>query len=144
MATGTSLYTTFGNEVKLRVQRGTLEAYLENATIKFPLPEAASSILSELTQPDAINPEYLEQIQSQLEHIGFKKPAARAMASVLIQVAQVEGVNPLEYFNLNAASLKLAVDTYKTINMIRPAGNQIGLAPPRRNTRTRPGRLIRP
>lgn len=144
MATGTSLYATFGNEVKLRVQRGTLEAYLENATIKFPLPEAASTILSDLTKPEAINPQYLEQVQSQLEHIGFQKPAARAMASVLIHVAHAEGVNPMQYFDLNAASLKLAVDTYKTINLIRPKGNQIGLAAPKRNTRTRPGRLIRP
>jgi hypothetical protein len=144
MATGTSLYTTFGNEVKLRLQRGTLEAYLENATIKFPLPEAASNILSNLSSPESVNPQQLEQIQSQLEHLGFKKPSARAMASVLIQVAQVEGINPLEYFDLNAASLKLAVETYKTINMIRPAGNQIGLASPPRNSFTRSGRLIRP
>ena len=41
----TSLYTTFGNEVKYEIRNDTLVAFLENATIKFPLPEASSEIL---------------------------------------------------------------------------------------------------
>ena len=47
----TSLYNTFGNEVKYRYNQGVLTAYLENSTINFPLPEASSEILAEIAVP---------------------------------------------------------------------------------------------
>ena len=45
----TSLYDTFGNTTSYEMVNGTLVAYLESATIKFPLPEASSELLATLT-----------------------------------------------------------------------------------------------
>lgn len=140
----TSLYTTFGNELKYTITQDTLIAYLKNATIKFPLPEASSVILENLSSPDEVNPVILDTVRSKLESIGFQKANALAMASVLIKVADQQGVNPLDYFELNEASLKLAVDTYKTINMMRPPGNRIGLTTPKKNSQSRFSSLIKP
>ena len=144
MADSTTLYNTFGNELKYRINQDTLEAYLENATIKFPLPEASSTILSELAPPESVNPQELDAVKSKLESIGFGKANARAMSAVLIQVARSQGVSPLEYFSVNQASLKLAVDTYDTINMLRPPGNRIGLTAPLDNSKSRYANLIKP
>lgn len=140
----TSLYTTFGNEVKYRITQDTLEAYLENATIRFPLPEASSEILSEITVDQVIDPVQLDVVRSRLVSIGFKPANATTMAKVLIEVGKSQNVNPLDYFSLNEASLKLAVDTYKTINMLRPPGNRIGLAVQRENNKSRYSNLIKP
>ena len=34
----TSLYDTFGNDIKYRIDEGTIRTYLVNSTIDFPLP----------------------------------------------------------------------------------------------------------
>jgi hypothetical protein len=139
-----SLYTTFGNELKYRITAQTLEAYLENATIKFPLPEASSTILGELAAIETINGVELDAVSTKLQSIGFGNANARAMASVLIQVAQGQGVSPMDYFSSNEAALKLAVDSYATINLLRPAGNRINVVAPRKNSNSRFNKLIRP
>lgn len=123
-----TLYDTFGNEINYRIFQNTLVAYIDNATIKFPLPEASSTLLEAISNTENINPVELDLIQTKLEAIGFGKPAAKTMASVMIQVAQDQGVNPLTYFDDNLNSLKFTVDAYKTINLLRPSGNKIGLA----------------
>ena len=76
----TSLYTTFGNEVKYQVTQGTLVAYLENATIKFPLPEASVDILENLADTRHINPVELDTITTRLQKIGFADAKAKTMA----------------------------------------------------------------
>ena len=43
-----SLYNTFGNELRYDVLQSTLAVFLENATIKFPLPQASSEILGDI------------------------------------------------------------------------------------------------
>lgn len=144
MTQSVNLYDTFGNEVKYNISQNTLTTYIENSTINFPLPEASSVILSELAPVEHVNSQELELVQTRLESIGFSKPNARAMASILIQVASVEGVSPLDYFENNEASLKLAIDTYATINLMRPAGNRIGLRTPIVNSKTRFNSLIKP
>lgn len=140
----TSLYNTFGNEIKYDIQQNTLVAYLETATIKFPLPEASSTLLSELVDIEQVNPMDLDVVKSRLLKIGFGEPNALAMASVLISVAKTHGVSPLEYFEMNEASLKLTEDAYKTINLLRPAGNRIGLSQRKQNKKSRYGNIIRP
>ncbi len=142
----TSLYTTFGNEVKYELRNDTLVAYLENATIKFPLPEATSEILAELAAPKdtAINPESLSVITTKLKAIGFKELNANAMASVLIQVAKVQGVHPTTYFDMNGDTLKLTIDAFTAINAVRPAGNKIDLKTPLDNSRSNSAYLIQP
>lgn len=142
----TSLYDTFGNEVKYQQFQGTLVAYLENATIKFPLPEASTDILSKLFQDkdDPINPTLLEQVQQRLIKSGFKEANARAMADILIRVAAVERVNVMDYFEVNSTSLKLTVDTYDAINAMRPVGNRINLVRPLNNSSTAFKNLIQP
>ena len=146
MITSTPLYNTFGNEIKYKIVHDTLVAYLENATVKFPLPEAGVDMLVNLANPspDAINSDLIDQINQQLVALGFKQAQARAFAIVLIKVAKVQGVNPQEYFNLSRSALKLALDSYNFINQELPAGNRIGLVQPIRNERTRVGDLIKP
>lgn len=142
----TSLYDTFGNERKYQITENTLIAYLENATVKFPIPEASTDILSKLfDQKDApINSNLLEQVQQRLIKSGFKEANAKAMADVLIRVAAVERVNVMDYFEVNNNSLKLTVDTYNTINALRPVGNRINLVKPLNNATTNFRRLIQP
>ena len=142
----TSLYDTFGNEVKYQISQNTLIAYLENATVKFPIPEASTDILSKLFQDkdDPINPVLLEQIQQRLIKSGFKEANARAMADILIRVAAVERVNVMDYFEVNNNSLKLTVDTYEAINAMRPVGNRINLVRPLNNSATKFRQLIQP
>ena len=141
-----SLYDTFGNEVKYQVTENTLVAYLENATVKFPLPEASTEILSKLFQDknDPINSTLLEQVQQRLIKSGFKEANAKAMADVLIRVAAAERVNVMDYFEVNSNSLKLTVDTYNAINALRPVGNRINLVRPLNNSNTAFRRLIQP
>jgi hypothetical protein len=141
-----SLYETFGNEVKYQISQNTLIAYLENATVKFPIPEASTDILSKLFQDkdDPINPVLLEQIQQRLIKSGFKEANARAMADILIRVAAVERVNVMDYFEVNNNSLKLTVDTYEAINAMRPVGNRINLVRPLNNSATKFRQLIQP
>lgn len=142
----TSLYDTFGNEVKYQISQNTLIAYLENATVKFPIPEASTDILSKLfdDKDDPINPVLLEQIQQRLIKSGFKEANARAMADILIRVAAVERVNVMDYFEVNNNSLKLTVDTYEAINAMRPVGNRINLVSPLNNSATKFRQLIQP
>ena len=142
----TSLYDTFGNEVKYQITQNTLVAYLENATVKFPLPEASTSILASLfkDKDDAINPTLLEQVQQRLIKSGFKEANAKAMADVLIRVAAAERVNVLDYFEVNSNTLKLTVDTYNAINALRPVGNRVNLVRPLNNSATKFRQLIQP
>lgn len=144
--TSTSLYNTFGNEVKYQVVKDTLVAYLENATVKFPLPEASAEILSTLLSDTAptINPDELDQIEQRLVKSGFGAANARALAQVLIQVAAAQGVSPLSYFSVNDSSLKLTIDTYQTINALRPVGNRINLVLPKKNSASNYKNLIKP
>lgn len=140
----TSLYNTFGNEIKYQLNLDTLVQYLENATINFPLPEASSELLGELLQDVPINPVELDTVMSRLVDLGFAEPSAKAMASTLILVAKQDGVSPMEYFSANSASLKLVADTYEMINHIRPKGNRVGLATRKSNKRSRYAKLIKP
>lgn len=141
-----NLYDTFGNEVKYQVTQNTLIAYLENATVKFPIPEASTDILSKLFEDkdDPLNPTLLEQVEQRLVKSGFKNANAKAMANVLIRVAAQQKVNPMDYFSVNDSSLKLAIDTYQTINALRPVGNRINLVRPLNNSATRFKDLIQP
>jgi hypothetical protein len=141
-----SLYDTFGNETKYQYNEDTLVAYLENATIKFPLPEASTDILSTLFKDssDPIDSNLLEQVQQRLVKTGFKDANARAMADVLIRVAREQRVNVMDYFEVNSNTLKLTVDTYQTINTLRPVGNRINLVKPLNNAKTLFRDLIKP
>lgn len=142
----TSLYNTFGNEVKYQVVKDTLVAYLENATVKFPLPEASAEILATLLSDKApvINPDALDQVEQRLVKAGFGEANARALAQVLIQVSAAQGVSPLSYFGVNDSSLKLTIDTYQTINALRPVGNRINLVLPKKNSSSKYRNLIKP
>ena len=133
----TSLYNTFGNEIKYTVSYDTLIAYLDNATIKFPLPEASTDILQDLADTKTINPVELDPVTTRLESIGFAPPKAKTMASILIQVAQTEGISPHDYFTPGEQSLKLTVDTYEVMNTLRPSGNKVGLVAPISNSKSR-------
>lgn len=141
-----NLYDTFGNEVKYQITENTLVAYLENATVKFPIPEASTEILSSLftDKDDAIDFNLLEQIQQRLIKSGFKEANAKAMANVLIRVATQQRVNPMDYFSVNDNTLKLTIDTYTTINALRPVGNRINLVKPLNNAATLFKDLIKP
>lgn len=138
------LYTTFGNELKYRYTQDTLEAYLENATIRFPLPEASADILGELAPIENVNPQELDLIKTKLVSIGFAEPKAVTMASVLIQVARSQNISPFEYFSSNEASLKLAIDSYTAINLLRPSGNRISITTPIKNNKSRYNQIIKP
>lgn len=142
----TSLYDTFGNDIKYDILKSTLQVFLENSTINFPLPEASADILGNLGTKNnlPIDAATLDQIQTRLQSIGFQIPSARALAVVLIRVATVQGVHPLTYFSLNEASLKLTKDAYTAINGMRPAGNRISVVTPIVNSRTSRGDLIKP
>lgn len=142
----TSLYNTFGNEVKYRYNQGVLTAYLENSTINFPLPEASSEILAEIAVPAGtpIDSATLEAVQSRLIRIGFKRKNANAMASVLIAVAEVQGISPMSYFSMNENTLQLTLDAYESVNALRPKGNKIDLKQPIVNSSTPDSKFIKP
>lgn len=141
-----SLYDTFGNTTSYDMVNGTLVAYLESATIKFPLPEASSELLATLTtnQNKTYNPATVAMVESKLQKTGFKKSAAKAMTDVLMAVSSASNVDPLEYFDVNENSLNLTVDAYNAMNSLRPAGSRVGIAVPSINSNTRVAGLIQP
>lgn len=141
----TSLYDVFGNETRYKIIEDTVVAYLDKATIKFPLPEASVDILQNLTTKELqkTNYVYQEQVELKLVSLGFKKAKAKTMALILCSVADSSGVNPLTYFNLNTDTLKLTVDAYATINALRPQGNRINVALPLSNQRSKYKSLIK-
>jgi len=140
-----SLYETFGNELRYDVLQSTLTTFLENATIKFPLPQASSEILGNLEKDSlsTINPEVLTQIKTRLEKIGFKEANANALSIVLIKVAESMGTSPMEFFSINENTLKITKDAYDAINALRPKGNRINLVVPKSNSKSRVGKLIK-
>lgn len=140
------MYNTFGSDVSYKIVQDTLVAYIDNASVKFPLPEASSQILADIAAPKdtPIDPSTLSVIQTKLKSIGFKNQNAKAMARVLIKVAEVQGLHPTSYFEMNQNSLKLTVDAYAAINAYRPAGNKIDLKTPTLNSRSKLKDLIQP
>lgn len=140
-----SLYDTFGNTTSYEMVNGTLVAYLDSATIKFPLPEASSELLATLTNNNkTYNPAIVSMVESKLQKAGFRKPAAKAMTSVLMAVSDAQGVDPLEYFDVNDNSLNLTVDAYNAMNSLRPAGSRVGIAVQKSNSKTKVAGLIQP
>tara|TARA_B100002019_G_C21235639_1_gene582568 strand:+ start:793 stop:1227 length:435 start_codon:yes stop_codon:yes gene_type:complete len=141
----TSLYETFGSEIKYKLTQDKLVAYLDNASVKFPVPEASSQILADLAKVKdvAIDPVKLDVVRTKLISIGFKKPNANAMAQVLIQIARVQDVDPMSYFEMNLNTLKLSVDAFNAINAVRPAGNKIDLKDTLDNSKSKVSKLIK-
>lgn len=139
-----NLYDTFGNEVEYKITQDTMVQYLKDATIKFVLPEASSEIVGGLVKPESVNPVELDMVKSKLISLGFGEPNALALSAVLVKLAKDQGISPLDYFKDSSLSLKLAIDTYKTINMLRPPGNRIGLAKKKTNSKSRYKSLIKP
>lgn len=141
-----SLYDTFGNQTKYELVGSTLVAYLEDATIKFPLPEAASDILSNLIEPQgkAYDSAKVGMIQSKLEKLGFKKANATALTSILMEVANAQGIDPLDFFSVNVNTLNLTLDAYQAINNLRPAGSRVGVVAPTLNSKSKASPLIKP
>lgn len=140
----TSLYDTFGNELKYRINSGTVEAYLENSTIKFPLPEASSDILGGLVVKGNLNPEQVDQCRLRLVKLGFKESKAVVMAQVLVQVASSLKVHPFSFFDDKNSAVKLTRDGYDTMNKLRPKGNRVGLTIPINNSKSRLKDIIKP
>jgi|TARA_B100001094_G_C17956387_1_gene683193 hypothetical protein len=141
----TSLYETFGSEINYKFTAGKLEAYLENASVKFPLPEASSEILADLAKVKelAIDPQKLDVIKTKLVAIGFSLSNANAMAKVLIQIAKVQDIDPTAYFDMNADTLKLSVDAFEAMNAVRPAGNKVDIKNSIDNSRSKAATLIK-
>ncbi len=80
--------------------------FLDNATIKFPLPEASSEILGNIQDNlDTLNPELYVQIKTRLQKIGFQEANANALSIVLYRVAENLNINPLEFFSINENTL---------------------------------------
>lgn len=143
--TSTNIYDTFGNQVTFRVAQDTLTQYIQNSTVNFPLPEAATQILQDLlSENDTVNSDQLEQVQGRLEVSGYQTANARAMATILIKIANRQGVNPMAYFSAGSDTLRLTRDAYDAMNALRPTGNRVGLAISRVNSKSRKGLLIRP
>ena len=138
------LFNTFGNEVELGALRSSLDIFLKNATINFPLPDASSEILEGLIPDRAINPPELDIIKSKLINIGFKIKSANVMAQVLLGIAEQEGVDPFDYFEENERTLKFTADAYTAMNILRPKGNQVGIGTPTNNRRGQFSQLIQP
>lgn len=139
-----SMYDTFGNEVSYRINAGVVEAYIENSTIKFPLPEASSDILGGLVVKSKLNPELVELVKAKLKAVGFKDAKATVMSQILTQVAENQGVHPFEYFDNTAAAVKLTQDGYATMNKLRPKGNRVGIKSELKNSKSRYKDTIRP
>ena len=141
-----SLYETFGNEISYEVRRDKLVQFMENNTINFPLPEASVEILVNMVPQNfkGKDPNKINIIENRLESIGFNGPTAKTLAVALITVADQQGVHPISYFELNEDSIKLAEQTYKAINSIRPKGNNIGLTVDKFNRNSKIASVIRP
>jgi hypothetical protein len=139
-----SLYNTFGNELRYDVLQSTLSVFLENATIKFPLPQASSEILGDIDgNLDVVNPEVLTQVKTRLIRIGYGEANANALSIVLIKVAENLNTSPLEFFSINENTLKITKDAYDAINARRPIGNRINLVMPKDNSKSPAGKLIK-
>ena len=121
------LFDTFGNEVGTRITQGKVEQFLKNSTINFVLPEAASQLLAEFAPQGSVDKPLFDAVVSKLVTLGFKEANAKAMASVLLPVAEEQGISPMDFFTDQSAALKLAQDTYDALNLMRPAGNLLGL-----------------
>lgn len=142
----TSLYNTLGNTIEYNIVQDTLVAYLKDATIQFPLPEASSELLANLTKTinKTYDPAKVSMVESKLQKLGFKKGPAKAMTSVLFPVAEAQGVDPLEYFKVNENSLNLTTDAYIAMNKMRPAGSRVGVIAPTTNAASKVSSLIKP
>jgi len=144
----TSLYQTFGNEISYEVRKDKLVKFLENSTIAFPIPEASVEILTTMLGADqdsvGMNGDEIDLIYSRLTSIGFNEATGKTLAVALIQIAKQQGVHPMEYFEINESSIKLAENTYKAINNIRPKGNLIGLTVSKTNRQSKIANVIRP
>ena len=141
-----SLYDTFGNELKYELSGSTLISFLEDATIRFPLPEASAQILAELgeTLPDTFDPAKTAMVNAKLIKLGFSKPNATALTPVLMYVAKNKGIDPLEFFEINQNALNLTLDTYNAINLMRPSGSRVNIISPIVNSASKSGPLIQP
>ena len=142
----TSLYDTFGNDIKYRIDEGTIRSYLVNSTIDFPLPEAASDILAGyVSTTGSIDGALYDQVTQKLIVVGFKKPKALTMAKVLLAVASSEGINPLVYFDDPDSAIKLTQDGYDAMNNIRPIGNRVSITTATKNSaNTKFSNIIQP
>ena len=142
-----SLYETFGNEPDFEVRRGKLVQFLKNNTIYFPLPEASVEILTNMVSRlsnRGMDATKIDMVKNRLEDIGFNGPTANTLALALIKIADDQGVHPIPYFELNEESIKLAENTYKALNTIRPKGNLIGLTVSKKNKDSKISNIIRP
>lgn len=142
-----SLYETFGNEVNYELRRGKLVQFLKNNTINFPLPEASVDILTNMVSKlnnRGMDPTKIEMVKNRLEDIGFNGPTANTLAVALIKIADDQGVHPISYFELNEESIKLAENTYRALNTIRPKGNLVGLTVSKKNKDSKIANIIRP
>ena len=139
-----SLYNTFGNELRYDVLQSTLAVFLENATIKFPLPQASSEILGDIDgNLEVVNPEVLTQVKTRLVRIGYGEANANALSIVLLNVAENLNTSPLEFFSINENTLKITKDAYDAINAKRPVGNRINLVIPKVNSKSSVSKLIK-
>ena len=86
----------------------------------------------------------IDIVYNKLTSIGFNEKTAKTLAVALITVADQQGVHPISYFELNEESIKLAEQTYKAINSIRPKGNNIGLTVDKFNRNSKIASVIRP
>lgn len=139
-----SLYNTFGNELRYDVLQSTLAVFLENATIKFPLPQASSEILGDIDgNLETVNPEVLSQVKTRLVRIGYGEANANALSIVLLKVAENLNTSPLEFFSINENTLKITKDAYDAINAKRPVGNRINLVIPKVNSKSPASKFIK-
>ena len=141
-----SMYDTFGNAVSYKMKGDTLVAYIENSTIKFPLPDAGSEILATLKDPQfrITNSTQLDMVTARLEKAGYKKSSAKTFAPILLQVADAQGIDPLEFFNLSENTINFTSDAYNAMNKLRPAGSRVGIAVESKNSSTKARKLIKP
>ena len=140
-----SLYDTFGNEIKYEVRRGILTAFIENSTIDFPLPQASAELLEKFSNPvSTMNQQTLDMIKSKLEKKGFKKSNAKALAPVLITVAEELNKDVLEFFSDTDSAFELTLDAYDAIYNERPAGSRVTLSAPTVNAKSKVASIIQP
>lgn len=141
-----SLYETFGNEVDFEIRKDKIVKFIENSTINFPLPEASVEILTQMLSQDTsgINSDTYNIVYNRLTDIGFNDATGKTLAVALIKIAKEQGVHPITYFELNEDSIKLAENTYKAINKLRPKGNLVGVTVTKTNKQSKIANVIRP
>ena len=141
-----SLYETFGNEINFEIRKDKIVQFLKNNTVNFPLPEASVEILANMLgqENDGINADTYNIVFNRLTDIGFNKTTAKTLAVALIKISKQQGVHPISYFELNEESIKLAENTYRAINKIRPKGNLIGITVSQSNKKSKIAKSIRP